>query len=94
MIDDIKQFFFDMFAFGLDVILFIPFTLFGYWVDGVLAVFNAIELPDTINVDIASLFPTDITWVLIQSGFPDALSVIGVAISFRIVRRFATLGIW
>lgn len=61
----------------------------------VASIIEAVGLPDFVsNYNVTDYIHNDVLYFLTMSGFGDALAVIGVAYTFRIIRRFLTLGIW
>jgi len=95
MWEEIKQFVVDFF-----VSLGNLFRDLGLWfyekISGLLVyIFDSIPLPSFITTtSLDSLLPSEIVWFLSVTSFPEALLIISAGITFRILRRFLTLGIW
>lgn len=81
---DITAWFYDIFVGAIELIL-----------SAVASMIEMLELPVFISEsNIAEYLPESILYFLVMSNFGQALTIIGAAYAFRILRRFLTFGIW
>lgn len=61
-------------------------------------ILGALPAPDFLNThslnSLAGGLGSDVLWFMSQTRIPEAFAMIGVAVGFRILRRFLTFGIW
>ena len=73
----------------------LPLLFLQMILEAVAFIFAAIPLPSFLtDYSLSSYIDSNITYLLIQSSFPESLAVIRSAIAFKILRRVLTLGIW
>jgi hypothetical protein len=78
-----------------EVLIYIPQKVFDLLLQAILAVVEALPLPDfIIQYRITDYIHPDIMFFLANSGLDVAFPIIGSAYIFYFFRRLLTLGIW
>lgn len=93
LIDWIKALWTDFIEFMGDL----PLKVLDGFLSAVSSLINALSLPDFVTGGVQSLvndFPPSVLWAMDIINFPEMLAIVGAALAFKIIRRFATLGIW
>ncbi|MDD4979600.1 MAG: hypothetical protein PHI29_13320 [Gallionella sp.] len=91
--EGIKQIFLAIIDLFKDIFLWI----FDALLTGVAAVISVIPVPDFMAHGFTPLFsslPAPLIYLLVQTGVPQAISVVGVGVIFRLTRKLLTLGQW
>lgn len=95
MFDDIYQFFKDWFVEITDFFRELPVLVLDGVLGAIASVIESIPMPDFMSTyQISNYIPADIGWLLVQSGFPQALAIVGSGYAFYFLRRVLTIGIW
>lgn len=75
----------------------LPILLLEEFLDAIYSLINSIPVPplftDGLNSVLSGLDPT-ILYTLSNTGFNQALGVLGVGLTFRLLRKLFTLGQW
>lgn len=72
-------------------------TIFELLLDGIVYMFEAIAPPEFLANGLGSLFaalPDGLSYLLMQSGLAEGLSIFGAGVTFRLLRKLFTLGQW
>ncbi|WP_444925110.1 hypothetical protein ACJJH9_09850 [Microbulbifer sp. DLAB2-AF] len=95
MWDEIKKAIKDLFDDFTEWLYDVTVSMLEAALSAIASIIEAIPLPDFIvNYNVTDYIHGDVLYFLTMSGFGDAMAVIGAAYTFRIIRRFVTLGIW
>jgi len=95
--NNIFNFFIDVFTDIEELLTDIPLFILEAFLNGVYEVFNTIPVPELFSNGLAPLLsnlPPSIAYILVSTGFNEALSLLGVGITFRLLRKLFTLGQW
>lgn len=75
----------------------IPLDIFDKFLSAIRAVFNSIPVPDFVSSGLQSFsgeFPPLMGYLLAQSGVAQGFALIGIAYTFRLLRKVFTLFQW
>lgn len=64
---------------------------------GIASVFELIAVPDFLAQGLAPLFsslPAPLVYLMAQTGFFEALAIVGGGVAFNLIRKAVTLGQW
>lgn len=91
VLDSIAEIWSDFTEFMLDLPLYV---LQGF-LSGVAFIIESIPMPDFMNeYSVSESIPSELSWLLVQTNFPEALAIVSGGIIFYFTRRVLTLGIW
>lgn len=73
----------------------LPIKILDGILSAIAAIFEALPAPAFLsNAQLNSWLPDDIKYFLVMSSIPEALAIIGSAVTFFILRKILTLGRW
>lgn len=75
----------------------LPATILESILNAVTSIFAAIPAPSFLTSGVSVLFqsmPSSVSYFLVQTGFFHGLTIFGVGVTFRLLRKLFTLGQW